>query len=315
MSSNIRDFGESSNSNYNTNPPTNESSSTNPSASGPTGSTTSSDPVTSSYGNTHSSTNLANPIHPSDPQSTAHPAFGNSSFSSPYETGGGNTGQGDGEGPGVGQNGGVGTTGGLSQDYHKSVDAAYGHATGPTPPEGWSGGNSERQAGPYDTGGGNSTQTGPGEADTRMGASAASYGTPNTTSNTHPSTAATSGTSSEYTPTEDNRSTGSKIKEIAHGIKGAFAAAHGAGETARGTFNSGVDRTFKEVNSSPFPSLRPLEQWAGEEEGEFPASVYEVSPPLDDGGEPDSGAEFRGVNWGAKGRYSRWRVKVFRRLS
>jgi len=41
-------------------------------------------------------------------------------------------------------------------------------------------------------------------------------------------------------------STGQKTQEAASGVKGLFAAAHGAGEKLRGEFNAGVDRTFDE---------------------------------------------------------------------
>lgn len=286
--SQIQDFGNPSQKyenpttntgNYYPNPPPNNSYSNNLSATGPTGSTASSDGVTASYGNTHSSTGHTNPIHPSDPQSTAHPAYGNSTFSSPYETAGGNAAQGDGEGAGVGAGGkdlgaGVGEGQALGRDYHRSVDAAYGHATGANPPAGY--GSAEGSAGPYDTAGGNSTQTAPGETSTHMGSHIGSEIQPGAGTST---TAPTTNTTTTTAPVDSDRSTGSKVKEMAHGVKGLFAAAHGAGETVRGSFNAGVDRRFNEVldpHPIPFPSLRPLKEFAEDEEGEFPRSVYVV---------------------------------------
>ena len=143
----------------------------------------------------------------------------------------------------------------LGKEYHHSVDATYGHATGANPPAGY--GSAERSAGPYDTAGGNSSQTGGGGRSTHMG----------------------SGTSSTAAPVDSDRSAGSKVKEMAEGVKGLFAAAHGAGETVRGTFNAGVDKRFNEVLNPfpiPFPSLRPLEEFAEDSEGEFPSYVYMV---------------------------------------
>jgi hypothetical protein len=277
MASNTQDFGA------NNNPQT-----SNPSATGATGSTGSNDPVVASYGNTHSSTNRTNPIHPSDPQSTAHPAYGNSTFSSPYETSGGNTTQGDGEGAGVGQGagvGGVGSRGGLAmgEDYHANVDAAYGHATRASPPEGYKPlGENEGKRGPYDTAGGNAAQAGEGGGSTHAGGqtfepTTAREAVPDTGYRAQPYTSGNMRAGGNSTGTEQTRSTGSKVKEMAHGVKGLFAAVHGAGEKARGDFNAGVDRTFNEVCDPypvPFPSLRQLGEFAEDGDGEFPESVY-----------------------------------------
>ena len=279
----------------------------NPSATGSTGSTGSNDPVTGTYGNTHSSTGRTNPIHPSDPQSTAHPAYGNSTFSSPYETGGGNTGQGNGEGAGftsasTGQGAGVGQPihsggqGGLGQEYHDNVHAAYGHATGREPPEGYEGSVGQPK-GRYDTGGGNAAQAG-GEGATNMSGTqpSAQAGTTSTGAGAGAGISAreaipdpgyraqpyasgnTAAAASGTSEVVDNRSTGAKVKEMTQGVKGLFAAAHGAGEAARGTFNAGVDQRFNAVLEPypiPFPSLRPLGDFAEDGEGEFPDSVYE----------------------------------------
>lgn len=268
-SSQIHDFANPPTNAYNETTPANNSSS-NPSATGPTGSTVSTDGVTGSYGNTHSSTSRANPIHPSNPQSTSHPAYGNSTFSSPYETGGGNTGQGDGLNAGVGAGLGSVGQGGLGQQYHDNVDGAYGRATGEIAPEGH--GRGEGRAGSYDTAGGNSAQTSAAQTSTHMGGA------------TQPSTSTTNkATTNTYTgETADNRSTGSKVKEMAQGVKGLVAAVHGAGESVRGNFNAGVDRTFHEVldpHPIPFPSLRPLGEYAEDGEGEFPSSVYASTSP------------------------------------
>lgn len=274
----------------------NNNNNNNPSATGPTGSSTSSDPVVSTYGNTHSSTRRANPIHPSDPQSTAHPAYGNASFSSPYETAGGNTAQGDGaggqRGAGVGVSGpglGQGGHGGLGREYQQNIDGAYGHATGANPPAGYGTGAGGREAGPYDTAGGNAAQAGSGQTSTHMGGS----GQATVPSSTGPAPA-TAGTGTGTGPAAANTytgsasesrssTTGSKAEDVAQGVKGLFAAVHGAGESIRGEFNAGVDRSFNEVlepHPIPFPSLRPLSAYAEEGDGEFPASVYMPSSPV-----------------------------------
>jgi len=257
----------------------NNQPSSNPSATGATGSTNSSDPVTASYGNTHSSTGRSNPIHPSDPQSTAHPAYGNSTFSSPYETGGGNTGQGDGEAPSVNQGSDVGKGvgvgkegalhtgghGGMGEDYHANIDAAYGHATRREPPKGYQP-ETGASKGPYDTGGGNPVQAG-GQGSTTMsstqppasslsgttnGGTGTTQAVPDTGYRAQPFTsgnsAAAASTTTGAAEGAGDRSTGATVKEVAHGVKGLFAAIHGAGETARGTFNAGVDHSFNETS-------------------------------------------------------------------
>jgi hypothetical protein len=230
--------------------------------------------------------------------------------------GGGNTGQGDGEGPGVGQGSssggqegaGVGQSlhqgghGGLGKDYHENVNAAYGHATGPEPPEGYVSSRQEKK-GPCDTAGGNAAQAG-GEGSTRMGGPAGlpepytnqssantSEAAPDTgyraqpyTSGNAAATANTTTTMTSGTGAVDNRSTGSKVKEMAHGVKGLVAAVHGAGESVRGQFNAGVDHTFDQVcDPVLFPSLRPLSVFAEDSEGEFPASVFAVRHVDEDG--------------------------------
>jgi hypothetical protein len=288
-SSQAREFGHPSNpsENYNTNPSLNNEPSPNPSATAPTGSTNSNDPVMGSYGNTHSSTSRSNPIHPSDAQSTAHPAYGNSTFSSPYETAGGNTAQGAGVGVGAGGGEGVGS---------------LGYATGTNPPNNNGVGGVRRvegDAGPNNLGGGNPAQAGDGVKSTHTGGSS------------QPPTM-TSGTTSTTTGTAiggvDNRSTGSQVKEMAHGVKGLFAAVHGAGESVRGNFNAGVERAFHEVldpHPIPFPSLRPLGEYAEDADGEFPAFVFIPSVRK---GKVGDGVEKDG---GEKGRYPgrRFRVK------
>ena len=291
MASTTQDFGP------NDNPQT-----SNPSATGATGSTSSNDPVVATYGNTHSSTNRTNPIDPSDPQSTANPAYGNSTFSSPYETGGGNTGQGDGEGAGVGGSGqgaGVGqplhagAQGALGDDYHANIDAAYGHATGREPPT-VSHANVGEKRSPYFTAGGNPGQAG-GEGGTKLSdiePSAPSTANmtgaevvPDTGYRAQPYTsgnqAATS--TSETDDGMENKSSGSKIKDMAQGVKGLFAEGHRAGESTGGTSNGTMDQKFNEVlgpypHTAPFPSLRPLREFAEDGDGEFPSSVYDVKP-------------------------------------
>ena len=158
------------------------------------------------------------------------------------------------------------------REYHKSVDAPYGHATGPTAAEGGMG-EKRGQAEPYNTAGGNSAQTNPTQNDPNMGGPSSSAPT-SATSSTTPATSTTT------TTKDSDRSTGSKVKEMAHGVKGLFAAVHGAGESARGSFNAGVDKTFNEVlnpHPIPFPSLRPLQDFAEDGDGEFPPEVYAPS--------------------------------------
>jgi hypothetical protein len=124
-----------------------------------------------------------------------------------------------------------------------------------------------------------------------------------------PATSTLPATTAPTKPVDSDRSTGSKVKEMAHGVKGLFAAVHGAGENVRGSFNAGVDRTFNEVlnpHPIPFPSLRPLGEFA--EDGEFPAEVFTPTKfRCLDYGRGDVGGG------GEKGRYSwrrRFRVKV-----
>ena len=137
----------------------------NPSATGPSGSANSNDPVTATYGNTHSTTGRTNPIHPSDPQSTAHPAYGSSGKGN-YEVGGANPGQGQVEGMHDGSQG-TGGHGGLPREYYENVDAVYGEATGrefkgPRPGVD----SSKVRPMPYDSAGGNPGQQGNGQTTT-----------------------------------------------------------------------------------------------------------------------------------------------------
>jgi hypothetical protein len=191
---------------------------------------------TGSYGNTHGTTTRSNPLHPNDPQRTAHPAYGKHAQyqESEYETGGGNLGQG------------VDGTNGATGGYQEHVSAAPGHSTGgPTHHNP----NANTQSSAYETACGT-----PGQSSTQT-----NYGT---------TTGAAAGTT-------DKRSTAAKVKESASGVKGMIAAVHGAGEKIRGEFNSGVDRAFNEVCDDPpssiFPSFKTVVRFAeldfpGEEE-------------------------------------------------
>jgi hypothetical protein len=87
----------------------------------------------------------------------------------------------------------------------------------------------------------------------------------------------TDGSSAASSNTE-NKSTGTKVKDFAKGLLGK---GHGVkeGESERGvsTEDANVDRAYNAVISPhpvPFPSLRPLEEYAEDGEGEFPAAVF-----------------------------------------
>lgn len=149
-------------------------------------------------------------------------------------------------------------------------------------------GKAEGKKGPYDTAGGNAAQAGEGGS-THMGdqtfesttqptsTNSTTEAVPDTGYRAQPYTSGNTAAAGTSTGTSDGKSTGSKVKEMAHGVKGLFAAVHGAGESVRGSFNAGVDRTFHEVldpHPIPFPSLRPLGEFAQDGEGEFPSSVY-----------------------------------------
>lgn len=52
---------------------------------------------------------------------------------------------------------------------------------------------------------------------------------------------------------------GAGMVDALNGVKGAFAAVHGAGEKIRGEFNAGVDRAFNDVRFwLPLHSYQPL---------------------------------------------------------
>jgi len=142
----------------------------------------------------------------------------------------------------------------MGEDYHANVDAAYGHATRASPPEGYKPlGENEGKRGPYDTAGGNAAQAGEGGGSTHAGGqtfepTTAREAVPDTGYRAQPYTSGNMRAGGNSTGTEQTRSTGSKVKEMAHGVKGLFAAVHGAGEKARGDFNAGVDRTFNETS-------------------------------------------------------------------